>query len=295
MIILHGGNILDVSNDIAAKSTDINTFKNCMKNVIDSYYPSLIGRIAVRYVPCPPICLDSLMVLSSLSPHSVQSPDSLFQTFSSIPMGALPLFAISSFDYQENLLNVISQCNKVYADFIKSDEGKGFNGKVTLIGDSVGAIIGFDALCHGIPPNSNMYCSDQSIHDTPDISKSLQLNPIISVTDTLNSVESEALLGTDQSLNALSKSKTLPVSSNMKNLSKQMYYKSLSHPGDSSHSDISNRLLISSAIRRRSSESSDLALTKLDFEVSDFFMFGSLLGIILTYRKMLCIDEKSRM
>ena len=109
---------------------------------------------------------------------------------------------------------------------------------------------------------------------------------------------SNTRIASTEQMNALCKSRTLPTSNNAKGsglLSKQQVYcKSLSHPGDcAQHSDVSNRLLISSAIRRRSSGSSDLASAKLDFEVNDFFMFGSLLGIVLTYRKMLNLDDKA--
>lgn len=300
IIILHGGSILDVANEANnAKSMDITTFTNTLDSVLRQHYLNLIGRISVRYVACPSICQDSLMVLSSLSPYNVQSSpatEGLSQTFGSIPFGALPLFAISALDYQENVVHVISQCNKVYADFLKSDEGKGFTGKVALLGDSVGAILGFDALCHGTS-QANAYGSELSIHETPEGGKSMQhSNPIISITDSVNSLNLDSETSPEQ-MNALCKSRTLPTSSSAKSsqpTKPQVYCKSLSHPGDSGSSgDVSNRLLISTAIRRRSSGSSDLASVKLEFEVNDFFMCGSLLGIVLTYRKMLSLDDKT--
>ncbi|KAJ6216321.1 hypothetical protein RDWZM_007478 [Blomia tropicalis] len=299
IIILHGGSVLDVASDVQSnKMMDITTFKNSMDTVMNQYYKHLIGRIALRYVSCPSICMESLMVLSSLSPHNVQSPtDGISQSFSSIPIGALPLFAVSSHDYRDNISNVISQCNKVYSDFLKSDEGKGFTGKVAFIGDSVGAILGFDALCH-VSSQGNVFGSDASIQDIPDLNKSNHSNPIISITDSLTSIKSDTstVSSEEHSMNALAKSKTLPISTNLKNVQQpkqQLYCKSLSHPGnDCVHSDYSNRLLISNAIRRRSSSSSD-QMNKLEFEVNDFFMFGSLLGIVLTFRKMLSMDDKS--
>lgn len=306
IIILHGGSLLDVTNEANnSKATDITTFKNTLDTVVRQHYSNLIDRIAIRYVSCPAICNDSLMVLSSLSPYSVQSSpsshDGLSHAFGSIPIGALPLFAISSFEYQENVVSVIAQCNKVFAEFTKSEEGRSFSGKVVLIGDSVGAILGFDALCHG-GSQAAAYGSELSIQDTAESSKlPLQAsNPIISITDSLSSlpVESETSQGASaDQMNALCKSRTLPTTSTVKGSSsyskQQVYCKSLSHPGDVAHSETSNRLLISTAIRRRSSGSSDLASAKLEFDVNDFFMFGSLLGIVLTYRKMLSLDDKA--
>ncbi|KAH9393496.1 Membrane-associated phosphatidylinositol transfer protein 2 [Tyrophagus putrescentiae] len=300
IIILHGGSILDVSNEANnSKSTDISTFGSTLDTVVRQHYSNLIDRIAIRYIACPAICNDSLMVLSSLSPYCGQN--STTPAFGSIPIGALPLFAISSFEYQENVVSVIAQCNKVFADFSKSEEGRHFSGKVVLIGDSVGAILGFDALCHGTSSQAAAYGSELSIQETADTKLPLQAsNPIISITDSLNSlpVESETSQGASpDQMNALCKSRTLPTASTVKGCTytkQQVYCKSLSHPGDVIHSEPStNRLLISTAIRRRSSGSSDLSSAKLEFEVNDFFMFGSMLGIVLTYRKMLSLDDKA--
>lgn len=46
-------------------------------------------------------------------------------------MGALPLFAVSSPDYQENVSAVISAANNAYKKFLNSEEGNGFNGQVS--------------------------------------------------------------------------------------------------------------------------------------------------------------------
>ncbi|XP_071529989.1 protein retinal degeneration B isoform X1 [Panulirus ornatus] len=45
--------------------------------------------------------------------------------------------------------------------------------------------------------------------------------------------------------------------------------------------------------RRRSSSSSDHSHSKLDFEVSDFFMFGCPLALVLVYRKMVNASDKN--
>lgn len=296
IIILHGGSLLDVIHESNTKLLDITTFRTTMDSIIQQHYSHLIGRIAIRYINCPPVCLESLLALSSLSPCGVQSSpssngDATSHTFDSIPFSALPLFAVSSYEYHENVYSVISQCNKLYLEFLKSDDGKGFSGKVCLIGDSVGSIVGFDALCNGTSPN-NLYGSEMSIQNCQESVKSLPSNPIISITDSLTAAEDSG----SESPQANSTQKFRTTQGNVSNKpqnKQQVYCKSLSHPGDSSHPDTLNRLYINSVVRRRSSGSSDFSSAKFEFEVNDFFMFGSLIGIVLTYRKMLSLDDKS--
>lgn len=45
--------------------------------------------------------------------------------------------------------------------------------------------------------------------------------------------------------------------------------------------------------RRRSSSTSEQSQMKLDFDVTDFFMFGSPLALVLAYRKISSQDDKS--
>lgn len=78
------------------------------------------------------ICIFSF---SSLSPYSFQSSPSavevIYHSYDSIPLGALPLFAVSGPDYQENVTAVITAANEVYKEFLHSEEGSGFNGQVS--------------------------------------------------------------------------------------------------------------------------------------------------------------------
>jgi hypothetical protein len=64
-----------------------------------------------------------------------------------LPVGTIPLFATSSPEYEANLNKVIVSSNQVYHDFLRSDEGYGFCGQICLVGDSVGSILAYDALC----------------------------------------------------------------------------------------------------------------------------------------------------
>ena len=64
-----------------------------------------------------------------------------------LPVGTIPLFATSSPEYKTSLSRVIVSANNVYQDFLKSPEAIGFCGQICLVGDSVGAILAYDALC----------------------------------------------------------------------------------------------------------------------------------------------------
>ena len=64
-----------------------------------------------------------------------------------LPIGTIPIFATSSPEYQTSVTKMVNCANDVFADFLKSEEGQGFCGQVCLIGDSMGAILAYDALC----------------------------------------------------------------------------------------------------------------------------------------------------
>lgn len=50
--------------------------------------------------------------------------------------------------------------------------------------------------------------------------------------------------------------------------------------------------LIAPSPRRRSSSTSEQSNAKFDFDVTDFFMFGSPLALVLAYRKLSTSDDK---
>lgn len=118
-----------------------------------------------------------LSLLCSLSPYSYDE-SCLSSSQDHIPLAALPLLATSAPQYQDAVATVILRANQVYSDFIRSLEGESFNGQVSVkpegvcccgvspparcvymflcfcvmmqvcvIGDCVGGILGFDALC----------------------------------------------------------------------------------------------------------------------------------------------------
>jgi hypothetical protein len=65
-----------------------------------------------------------------------------------LPVGTIPLFAtVSSPGYADAVSKFTVEANRIYADFLRSDDGRGFCGQVCLVGDSVGSILAYDALC----------------------------------------------------------------------------------------------------------------------------------------------------
>lgn len=168
----------------------------------------------------------------SLSPYSFDTSPSAVSdipNLTDVPIGAIPLLTTCAPDFQDAINKTTVTANAIYADFLKSEEGKGFSGQVAIIGDSTGAILAHDALCRS----------------------------------------SHARHGSEAS-----------------NLDDDLYHGVLSDPEMDA-----TRLLTAPSPRRRSSSTSDSRLPRFDFEVSDFFMFGSPLAIVLAARRL--TDSKS--
>uniref|UniRef100_A0A674A8N7 Phosphatidylinositol transfer protein membrane associated 2 n=1 Tax=Salmo trutta TaxID=8032 RepID=A0A674A8N7_SALTR len=147
VLVLHGGNILDTgAGEPSSKQADVNTLSGAFKTVMRVHYPAALGRIAIRMVPCPAVCADAFSQVSNLSPYSFDE-GCLSNSQDHIPLAALPLLATSAPQYQDAVATVIQRANQVYGDFIRSLEGASFSGQVCVIGDCVGGILGFDALC----------------------------------------------------------------------------------------------------------------------------------------------------
>lgn len=222
ILVFHAGSCLDANSDIAAKKSDITTFRGAMESVARQHYPSLVGHFVIRLVACPPVCTDALGILSSLSPYSFDASPSQLEApnLTDIPIGAIPLLTTCTQDFVDAVNRTVQLANQAYVEFLKSDEGKGFHGHIAAIGDSIGSILAHDALCR----SSQRQGSEAS--------------------------------GLDQ------------------------------FGYERSELD-ANKLLLAPSPRRRSSSGSESRLPKLDFEVDDFFMFGSPLSVVLASRRLM--------
>uniref|UniRef100_A0A8C5WP60 Phosphatidylinositol transfer protein membrane associated 2 n=1 Tax=Laticauda laticaudata TaxID=8630 RepID=A0A8C5WP60_LATLA len=292
LLVLHGGNILDTgSGEQSSKQGDVNTITTAFDTVIRVHYPATLGRIAIKLVPCPAICSEAFSLVSNLSPYSYDE-DCLCSSQDHIPLAALPLLATSSPQYQEAVATVILRANQVYGDFIRSQEGASFNGQVCLIGDCVGGILAFDALCYSnqtMPEsqNSSRRGSVISVQDTDLLSPGILVN---------NSYCSEDC-GLEASRHLSRSTADLP-RNNEEDPQKQQLLRKRS---DSSTFELDTlkqhqaflSSLHSSALKnfpgsRRSSSSTQLDggnLGKFEFEITDFFLFGCPLGLVLALRK----------
>uniref|UniRef100_A0A8C2AU88 Phosphatidylinositol transfer protein membrane associated 2 n=1 Tax=Cyprinus carpio TaxID=7962 RepID=A0A8C2AU88_CYPCA len=298
ILVLHGGNILDTgSGDQNSKQGDVNTISSAFDAVMRVHYPTALGRIAIRLVPCPAVCVEAFSLVSNLSPYSYDE-GCLSNSQDHIPLAALPLLATSAPQYQDAVATVIVRANQVYGDFIKSLEGATFTGQVCLMGDCVGGILGFDALC-----SSNVTVSESQNSSRRGSIVSVQDNDLLSPGIIINSSHcSGSGSGSGLTLEGsrhLSRSNIdIPRSSGPDDPKKQLPRKR----SDSSTYELDTikqhqaflTSLHSSVLRtdpgsRRSSSSTMLegggALGKFDFEVSDFFLFGSPLGLVLALRK----------
>uniref|UniRef100_A0A672JTW3 DDHD domain-containing protein n=1 Tax=Salarias fasciatus TaxID=181472 RepID=A0A672JTW3_SALFA len=262
ILVLHGGNILDTGGgDQNSKQADVNTISTAFDTVMRVHYPAALGRIAIRLVPCPAICAEAFSLVSNLNPYSYDE-GCLSSSQDHIPLAALPLLATSAPQYQEAVATVIVRANQVYTDFMKSLDGAAFSGQVCLIGDCVGGILGFDALCS----------SNQTVNESQNSSRR---GSIISVqVRDQNSLQHNSFL-LHPFLTLIGHGSASPTLEG-------------SHVTLCFPSSLHSSVLRSDAVSRRSSSSTMLdggSLGKFDFEVSDFFLFGSPLGLVLALRK----------
>lgn len=160
LIVFHGGSVLDVGEDLVAKKSDITTFKGVMEFVIRQHYTNMIGRVVIKKVNCENICTDVLSKLSSINPYSFEATYAEGPLIPDTLIGNIPLIAVSKPNYSDVIIQSIQAANKVYEDFLKSNEGHGFKGDISIIGDSVGSLIAFDALRMTEKNNSNKFIFD---------------------------------------------------------------------------------------------------------------------------------------
>ena len=75
VLVVHGGSVLDPDLEASVCKSDVTTFRGAFESVMRTHYPSLIGHVVIKCVPCPGICTEALAVLSSLSPYRYDAND----------------------------------------------------------------------------------------------------------------------------------------------------------------------------------------------------------------------------
>lgn len=223
ILVVHGGSILDPATDLAVRKSDVTTFRGAFESIMRQHYPGLVGHLVMKCVPCPNTCGDTMAILSSLSPYS-SNANPASQTNDRLPISAIPLFATAAPDYQQSITKMIAEANKAYHSFLDSEEGFGFSGQVCLIGDSVGAILAYDALTRRISRSGSEHSEGEE-------------GNVFQDTDTNNHPD-QPQISKDEG----------------KNQSQQKHF-----PGCKTET--------------------------FEFEVSNFFMFGSPISWVLAYRR----------
>ncbi|XP_047930056.1 membrane-associated phosphatidylinositol transfer protein 3 isoform X1 [Anser cygnoides] len=278
ILILHGGNILDTGGeDQSSKLADINTFSSVFEKVTQAHFPSALGHILIRLVPCPAICSAAFSLVSNLNPYSYDE-SCLSSSEDHIPLAALPLLAVSSPQYQDAVAMVITRANQVYNEFLKSTDGVGFNGQVCLVGDCIGGILGFDAICYNAnradeSRNSSRRGSISSIQDNPLLTEDSSLGGSkrlsksnIDISEIMEDEDPRQPLPRKQSDSSTYGCDTIT-----------QHHAFLSSIHSSVLKDDADFLPVNSSL-------SEVNLGRFEFEVSDFFIFGSPLGLVLAMR-----------
>ncbi|XP_004852287.1 membrane-associated phosphatidylinositol transfer protein 1 isoform X1 [Heterocephalus glaber] len=278
-LILHSGNILDSGpGDANSKQADVQTLSSAFEAVTRIHFPEALGHVALRVVPCPPICAAAYALVSNLSPYS-HDGDSLSRSQDHIPLAALPLLATSSSRYQGAVATVIARTNQAYAAFLRSSEGTGFCGQVVLIGDGVGGILGFDALCHSANAGTGSRGSSRrgSMNNellSPEVGP--VRDPLVDGVEALGRASPEpSALPAQRTPSDMASPEPEGSQNSLQALSATT---SLGEPRWAS---------TASCPPAASAEAPDgpSNTSRLDFKVSGFFLFGSPLGLVLALRK----------
>ncbi|XP_071618497.1 membrane-associated phosphatidylinositol transfer protein 1 [Heliangelus exortis] len=264
-LILHSGNILDQGGgELGSKQADVQTLAATFDAVTRVNFPEALGHVALRLVPCPPICAAAYALVSRLSPYS-HDKDSLSSSQDHIPLAALPLLATSSVTYQHAVGAVITRANQAYGAFLRSGEGVGFCGQVVLLGDCVGSILGFDALCQSrAGAGGSRSSSRRGSLSTEPVSPELggTRDPLAEGMEGAAGLgQASSELGTQQGDSHQPSSSCGPQASEAPPEAEG----ARSGPGGL--------------------EGAEGTSTRLEFKVSGFFLFGSPLGLVLALRK----------
>ncbi|XP_026853585.2 membrane-associated phosphatidylinositol transfer protein 3 isoform X2 [Electrophorus electricus] len=268
VLLVHGGNILDpVGGDPGAKAADMATLASVLEKVARAHLQAAARHVLLRLVPCPAVCAEAFSLVSNLNPYSYDE-SCMSSSVDHLPLAALPLLAIASPHYQDAVVTVIARANQVYHNFLQSPEGQGFTGQVCLLGDCVGGVLCFDALCfsnspqHGSPDHRSRHNSVESLKETPgDAGTSFGSSKRLSKS---NIDISEPCEGRGPTRNPLGSDSDSPSAQQLPFLSS----------------------LIQDEVDLRSGGSNPtMNPGRFDFEVSECFLLGCPLGLVLAMRQ----------
>lgn len=331
VLVAHGGNVTCTDT---LKASDLANFKSTMESVAKKSHEALFNRMAYRLVPCESICHEALQKLSTLSPvasdtttlslnndddmgRGESSSASVFALHENLPFNTLPLLMLANqAKYREKVARFIQDCNKVYNEFLNSNEGAQFEGQVVVIGDSLGSLLVYDALC--LPTTSTTIINEPAANESnyDDVSSSTA-SSLSNITATLGRPQTIQVQPNNHSLSPSPNVKrkdlspasprqpvTTTTTSPRINISSEDNSTNTDGANNSSNSNAFFRRNMSSGAFSAASSIVDLSPTstnasglrennyytpieeRLEFDVSHFFVFGSPLGLVLAFRKM---------
>ncbi|KPP64000.1 membrane-associated phosphatidylinositol transfer protein 3-like [Scleropages formosus] len=283
ILVVHGGHMLEPGGgDPGAKAGDVATLAEVLDRVARAQSRTATAEhIQIRLVPCPAVCAEAFSLVSNLNPYSYDE-SCVSSSVDYLPLAALPLLAISAPRYLDAVATLIIRANRVYRSFLQSEDGRGFTGQVCLVGDCVGGVLCFDALCFSSGPpcrspgDSSGNNSTESLKDPPRL--------LDGASPSLGSSKRLSKSNIDVS------AAFCPGSGRGRNLSRKQ---SDLYDGDSTTSGqgsffcrySSAPLQREGGIDADSSSKVGLSPGHLDFQVSHCFLLGCPLGLVLAMRR----------
>uniref|UniRef100_A0AAQ4QMY6 Membrane-associated phosphatidylinositol transfer protein 3 n=1 Tax=Gasterosteus aculeatus aculeatus TaxID=481459 RepID=A0AAQ4QMY6_GASAC len=278
LLVVHGGNILDTAGgDPSTKAGDVATLSSVLEKVTQAHFQAVAEHVKIKLVPCLAVCAEAFSLVSNLNPYSYDE-SCVSSSVDHLPLAALPLLAIASPRYQDAVATVIAQANQVYRSFLQSEDGQGFTGQVCLMGDCVGGVLCFDALCfsnHQRPGSPNGSSRNNSTESLKDNSGLLG--------------ESSLSLSSSKRLSKSNIDISAPNEGHSPGGPPLSRKQSDSYDGDTTstgqHSFFSS--LMKEGVELRGGSGPGLVLNpgRFDFEVSDCFLLGCPLGLVLAMRR----------
>ncbi|XP_018586042.2 membrane-associated phosphatidylinositol transfer protein 3-like isoform X2 [Scleropages formosus] len=280
ILVVHGGHMLEPGGgDPGAKAGDVATLAEVLDRVARAQSRTATAEhIQIRLVPCPAVCAEAFSLVSNLNPYSYDE-SCVSSSVDYLPLAALPLLAISAPRYLDAVATLIIRANRVYRSFLQSEDGRGFTGQVCLVGDCVGGVLCFDALCFSSGPpcrspgDSSGNNSTESLKDPPRL--------LDGASPSLGSSKRLSKSNIDVS------AAFCPGSGRGRNLSRKQ---SDLYDGDSTTSG-QGSFFCSAPLQREggidadSSSKVGLSPGHLDFQVSHCFLLGCPLGLVLAMRR----------
>ncbi|CAG08947.1 unnamed protein product, partial [Tetraodon nigroviridis] len=285
LLVVHGGHILDTAGgDPGTKSGDVATLASVLEKVTRAHFKAASEHVMIKLVPCPAVCAEAFSLVSNLNPYSYDE-SCVSSSVDHLPLAALPLLAIVSPRYQDTVATVIARAKPGVPQLpaVGGRAGLHWSGEfctraVCLMGDCVGGVLCFDALCFSnhqrpiSPNNSSRNNSTESLKDSSglrgDSSPGLSSSKRLSKSNIDISAPNE---GHSQSRPPLSRKQSDSYDGDSSSTGQRCFFSSL----------------MKDSMEARGCSSATLVVNpgRFDFDVTDCFLLGCPLGLVLAMRR----------